>query len=742
MRSTLFVLVLGLACLIEAAASDAKTQARLLVGAATARPGDTVLAGIHLTLAEGWHIYWRNPGESGTPTAVEWILPPGVTAGELQWPPPARFVADDLTTYGYEHETMLLAPLTLTSNLPPGALELKARVSWLECEVACVPGDATLSTRIEVGPENRPTPALAQLQAWQGRMPKPGPAPAVQTKAGGPLAGEKAVIVLSGATSDDLVPDDFYAYPSEAAEVLPAVKVLGAAAGQYRIEKTVQRLGARFPDKLAGILVQPGTDGAPPRATEVVLALPGGAPPNPAGTITNAAPPAALNQGAGESAPTPPPRPVPEPSATATPTGGIGLFWKMLGLAFLGGLILNVMPCVLPVIALKILGFVQQSREAPAEVRRLGLLYALGVVASFLVLAAVVLAVRAAGEAASWGMQMQNLYFRTALTAVVTLVALNLFGLFEVTLGGGAMGAAANLAAREGGWGAFFNGVLATALATPCTAPFLTVALGFAFTQPAAVVVILFVVTALGLALPYVVLSWQPGWLKFLPKPGGWMVKFKVAMGFPMLATAIWLFDLTAPSYGEGGVLWLGLFLVLLALAAWIWGEFVQRARAGRAWAGTLAIGLVGLGYGLALEGQLDWRHPAPPSAAGDVVRDSADGLEWHRWSPAAVEQARAAGRPVLVDFTARWCLTCKTNKRIAIDIPSVRARLREINAVAFRADYTDKDPRIAAELQRYRRAGVPLVLVFPRRADAPPEILPAALTPGIVLDALNKAAG
>jgi thiol:disulfide interchange protein DsbD len=413
----------------------------------------------------------------------------------------------------------------------------------------------------------------------------------------------------------------------------------------------------------------------------------------------------------------------------------------MLGLAFIGGLILNVMPCILPVIALKILGFVQQSKEAPARVRRLGVMYAFGVLVSFLVLAGAVIGVQQAGGGASWGMQMQNPFFRLALLGIVTLVALNLFGVFEVTLAGGAMGAAAGLAAKEGGAGAFFNGVLATALATPCTAPFLTVALGFAFTQSPVVIVLMFAATAFGLALPYVLLSWHPAWLRFLPKPGAWMQQFKVAMGFPMLATAVWLFDLCAPTYGDGGVLWLGLLLAVLALAAWVWGEFVQHGTKRRGLAGGVAVALVVFGYAYILEGQLNWRHPAAASAASGVVQNRPGGIAWQPWSVETVNQLRAEGRPVLVDFTARWCLTCKANEKFALDVPSVRAKLKDTGAVALRADYTNPDPRITAELKRHDRAGVPLVLVFPKEAGRPAIVLPATLTPDIVLDALAEAA-
>jgi thiol:disulfide interchange protein DsbD len=414
--------------------------------------------------------------------------------------------------------------------------------------------------------------------------------------------------------------------------------------------------------------------------------------------------------------------------------------WQMLLYAFLGGLILNIMPCVLPVIALKILGFVGQAKDDPRRVRKLGLIYALGVMVSFLVLAGLVIGVKAAGHKAGWGMQFGNPQFLVALTALVTLVALNLFGLFEINPGTRVMDAAGTLASKHGPAGAFFNGVLATILATPCTAPFLGAALGFAFAQSAGIIVLMFMVVALGLASPYVILSWQPTWLKFLPKPGAWMERFKVAMGFPMLATAVWLFSLIPLHYGKRA-LWLGLFLVILALAAWIYGEFVQRGRAHRGLGLAAALALLVGGYLYAVEGQLRWRSPVPDSSLAGPLKESPDGIDWQRWSPAAVAQARAQGRPVFVDFTADWCLTCQANKRIAIDIPSVRAKLKEINAVALLGDYTRLPDDITTELNRYGRAGVPLVLVYPKAPSEPPLVLPEALTPGIVLDFLKRAA-
>lgn len=711
------LLGLGGAGVDIARAADSNTKVQLVLDAEAARPGDTVWAGIRMTMAPKWHVYWRNPGESGVATSIEWQLPPGVTAGEIRWPPPEILIAGGMTTYVQSDTTMLLVPLTLAKTLPAGTLNLKAKVAWLECDEACLPGEGSVAATLAVGSEARASKAGAEIETWRRRVPTMNPALTVTTEWVEPPTGDTAELVIRGKSVEGFVPTDFLPYSGEQVEMKPSTRTLPSPTGTFALVRMVKRLEANFPAALPGILIAPGAKPDQTRAFEIALSLPGGAA-SPAGGSA----PALADQGAGQA------------------PASIWILCQMLGLAFLGGLILNVMPCVLPVIALKILGFVQQSKEEPKRVRQLGLLYALGVLVSFLVLAGFVIAVQKAGDAASWGMQMQNPYFRLALTVIVLLVALNLFGLFEVTLSGGTLGAAAGLASKEGGTGAFFNGVLATALATPCTAPFLTVALGFAFTQPPFVIVLMFVATACGLASPYVVLSWKPGWLKFLPRPGTWMVRFKVAMGFPMLGTAIWMFDLAAPSYGDGGVLWIGLFLVIIALAAWVWGEFVQRGTRRQLGAAIGALLLAVGGYFVALESQLNWRHPVAKTAGSDVVKDLADGIEWHRWSATAVQQARAAGKVVLVDFTARWCLTCKANKKFFIDIPSVRTRMGELNAIAFRADYTDKDPLIAQEFRRYGRAGVPLVLVFPRDPKKEALVLPTQLSPGIMLEALTKA--
>lgn len=714
LRSALWLV--AAAVLAPTAQAAFKTEARLLLANETARPGETVLAGVQLRMAPKWHTYWRNPGDSGAPTRIEWTLPPGVSAGDIQWPVPEKLVVSDLTTYVFHGSAVLLAPLSLASDLQPGPLELKANVSWMECQEVCVLGEAAVSATLAVGARSQPSKDAAWIEAAQKRLPTSGASLHAQARwEPGPDAESRGLFVEFTAI-EPAADWDFFPYGAENLEIGGATERLSPEAGKVRLRKNVRKLAGEWPTRLEGLLVRASGPGQPPTGYEV--------------NLTPAAPS--------------PARPEAVPSAAAGRSGGPGprSLWLMLVFALLGGLILNVMPCVLPVIALKVLGFVQQSKEAPGRVRALGLVYGLGVLASFLVLAGLAISVTAAGQLASWGMVLQNQTFRVILTVLITLVALNLFGLFEVTLGGRAMGAASRLTAKEGYPGAFFNGVLAAVLATPCTAPFLGAALAFAFTQPPLVTILVFLFVGLGLAAPFVWLCWRPGWLKLLPKPGAWMEKFKIAMGFPMLATAVWLFWFTAPRFGKDGVLWLGLFLVVLALCAWIWGEFVQRGRRRRGLAIGLAAAFLLLGYFYFLEGQLQWRRPAQKEAVAGPLKESADGIEWRVWSPEAVEEARAAGHPVLVDFTADNCLNCKVNKKTSLEIQATRKKLKQINAVAFLADFTDHDPRIAKVLQQFNRAGVPLVLVYPKNPRAEPIVLPTILTPKIVLDALEKAAG
>jgi thiol:disulfide interchange protein DsbD len=716
-------------CLAAFTAHAAHTQTRLILSADTAKPGDTILAGVDLKMEPGWHTYWKNPGAAGMATKIEWQLPPGVTAGDIQWPLPGKLPPAEVTTYGYADEVILLVPLKLAADLKPGPLDLKAKVSWLECKEACVPGSGDIEATLNIGNETKPSADAAAIDAWKDKIPQTNSFPFVSFQAWWekPSSDDLRPMIIEGNQFDDLdvIPIDkvdFFPDASEQFEVQATTERIRDAVG-FRLLKIVKKFFGDWPKEISGVVIVEGNHQQ--WNFEIKLPVSDKAPADK--TISAQTSPESSTG-------------VPPVRAGETPALPSQPLWRMLLYAFIGGLILNIMPCVLPVIALKILGFVGESRSDPRHVRKLGLVYAFGVLVSFLLLAAVVIGVKAAGHRAGWGMQFSSPIFVVCLTTLVTLVALNLFGVFEVTLGGRALDAAGGLASKPGAAGAFFNGVLATVLATPCTAPFLSIALGFAFAQKAPVILLMFLAVGVGLAAPYVVLSWNPAWLKFLPKPGAWMEKFKNAMGFPMLATAVWLFNLAAGSYGKS-VLWLGVFLVVVAFAAWIFGEFVQRGRTRKGLALVIVLILLVGGYVFALENQLQWRQPmAAPDTTGSL-KESNDGIAWQRWSSEAVAKARSEGRPVIVDFTADWCLTCQVNKKTSLEITSVRAKLKEINAVALLGDYTHFPDVITAELNRFNRAGVPLVMVYPKNPEAQPIVLPEILTPGIVLDALDRAA-
>jgi thiol:disulfide interchange protein DsbD len=686
-------------CLAAFTAQAAHTETQLLLAADPTAPGTTVLAGVQLKMEPGWHTYWKNPGEAGQATEIKWQLPPGVTAGEIQWPLPEKLPPADITTYGYENEVVLLVPLTLDKTATPGPLNIAAKVSWLECKESCLPASAEIHGVLNVGGPAAATTDAPLLAAWEEKVPVATKNFSAQAWWEKPANGDTRILDLQWTGKADGA--DFFPAASDDFEIQGATETLAAPAGEIRLRKLVKKFSGDWPKEISGLFVTAAG------ATEAKVTI--SDPPAKAAITASIAPPPAI-----------------EP------------LWRMLIYAFIGGLILNIMPCVLPVIALKILGFVNEARSEPRHVRMLGLIYALGVLVSFLVLAAVVIGVKAAGHKAGWGMQFGNPIFLVCLITLVTLVALNLFGLFEVTLHGRAMDSASGLSSKHGAPGAFFNGVLATVLATPCTAPFLSIALGFAFAQSAAVILLVFAAVAAGLASPYVLLSWNPAWLKFLPKPGAWMEKFKMAMAFPMLLTAVWLFNLAAGNYGDR-VMWLGVFLVMIAFAAWIFGEFVQRGRKNKIFAViTVSAMLVGA-YAFALENQLRWREPLVPIKNGSGLVHDTGGIAWQTWSPEALMQARATGRPVLVDFTADWCLTCQVNKRTSIEVPSVREKLKALNVVTLLADYTHFPDAITSELNFFKRAGVPLVLIYPPGPKSAPIVLPEVLTPNTVLSALDR---
>ncbi len=633
-----------------------------------------------------WHTYWRNGGDAGEATKIDWDLPPGVSAGDINWPIPSKLTepAGDtpIVTYIYTNTVVLLTRIALAKDLHAGPLELKAAAHWMECSDICVFASNSATAALTISDVTKPSPDAALLEQWLKKLPSRGTAEEARAAWESPgFESNSRPVIIEWKMRP--APADFYPYANTNFDVEGPTRTLSGSTETARLEKFVRTNGTEWPDHLLGILVG-NPDSPEPVAVEVDLPI--------KGAKATTSPPA--------------------PGSLAT----------ILLLAFLGGLILNFMPCVLPIIALKILAFVKQSAETPGRVRNLGIVYGLGVMASFLIIAGLAIGVQRAGGVANWGDAFRHPRFQFALTVLMTLIALNLFGVFEITLSSRATGAASDLASRQGASGAFFNGVLATVLATPCTAPFLGAALAFAFTQSASVTVIVFGAAGLGFAFPFVVLCAEPRWLKLLPRPGAWMEKFKIAMGFPMLATAVWLMWLSASGADE--VLWTGLFLVILALAAWIWGEFVQRGARGKGLAALICVALVAGDFGFIME-----------------TKPAREAIVWKVWSPQAVEEAQREGHPVLVDFTAKSCLTCQVNKGTSLEIPRTRTKLLEIRAVALKADFTREDPAIARELHHFNRAGVPLVLVYSKDPSKPPETLPVWLTPSIVLDALDRAA-
>ncbi|HEX4263869.1 MAG TPA: protein-disulfide reductase DsbD domain-containing protein, partial [Verrucomicrobiae bacterium] len=486
--------------LFAASAQAAHTHAQLILADETARPGDTVLAGVHLKMELGWHTYWKNPGSAGMPTKIEWQLPPGVTAGEIEWPLPEKLPPDEVITYAYEDEVVLIVPLKIATDLKPGPLELKAKLSWLECKEQCIPAGADVQTTLTIGDVTKPSTDETLINSWKSKTPTLSSPFSFQAHWEKPANNDTRTLIVEGTqTGSDLIPiekADFFPDASDDFEVQGPTAKLESKNG-FALSKAVKKFSGDWPSKISGVVVIE-TNG---RRSGFEMNVP----------ITGAAATSAPKAASGETS-----------SRPAQP------LWRTLLYAFLGGLILNVMPCVLPVIALKILGFISEAANDRRQLRKLGLIYLAGVLVSFLILAVLVIGLKAAGNRVGWGFQFNNPYFLLAITTLVVLIALNLFGIFEVTLGGSTLNAAVNLSSRRGAAGAFFNGLLATVLATSCTAPYLGSAVGFAFTAPPSIIVLVMLTVGLGLAFPYVVLSWEPAWLKFLPKPGAWMEKFKI----------------------------------------------------------------------------------------------------------------------------------------------------------------------------------------------------------------------
>jgi thiol:disulfide interchange protein DsbD len=694
-------------------------------------PGGTQVVGLQLSLEEHWHVYWVNAGDSGEPPHIKWTLPEGITAGAMQFPIPERLPLGPLMDFGYEDIVAFPVTIAAAPGVKPGPAHLDAMVDWLVCSAVCIPGKAHLGIDLTVQPG---APAIAQ-------EPKVGALGEAMTLIPGPLPAGATFSAVGGAKDFVLTLKDgkqetnaeFYPYPAEptATDKEPPDAIVNAAEQKVQPLKDGVRLQVQRSPEMTML---PATMHGVFRLSDTV-AYEVTAP-----VVAEAAAPAGAVSSGGTSARG-------GGSADVTALGAIGL-------AFVGGVILNLMPCVFPVLFIKGLALVQTAgphggRER-LHVRQHGLAYALGILVSFWAIVAVLLVLRGTGSQAGWGFQLQSPVFIAVLASFMFFFALSLAGQFDIGLSLTSVGgslldgqvADGGSAQKHGFGGSFLTGVLATVVATPCTAPLMGAAVGFALAQTAGVAFAVFTSLALGLAAPYVLLSWHPAWVRVLPRPGAWMETLKQFTAVPLFATAIWLAWVYGQLYpADEGVSAVALLLacfLLLAVAGWAMGKWPGR------WSSAVAaMVLIALGLAIPLSqraqaGVAKPPDPASAASAGGAGAQAA-GLVWAPYSEAALNAARASGRPVFIDFTAAWCLSCQFNERAVLKAADVEGALRTHNVALLKADWTNEDPEITKKLASVNRAGVPTYVIYPAAASAAADVLPELLTKDLVLKAIER---
>ncbi|HMP95875.1 MAG TPA: protein-disulfide reductase DsbD family protein [Kiritimatiellia bacterium] len=675
---------------------DQHVEAELLSEVSAVQPGAPFWVALKLVHDEHWHTYWINDGDSGLPTSIRWELPEGFRADPIVWPYPERIDMPPLVSFGYEGEAWLLTRIHPPENLDVNEVTLKARVSWLMCKEICIPGRAALALNLPVSDGTRLNPALAGAFSEARRR-----IPAEETGWTFLVEASPEAVILTAR------PPDGEAVWSRL-DVFPVDKEVLANSALPQWEKTDAGVRVTLPRENT---VNP----LPETFRAVLVAEP---------TLARDANRPALAIDI--------PFTAGVPEGMAAPGAGLPVehrLWVISIFAFIGGIILNLMPCVFPVISLKILGFVKQAGEDPRAVWRHGLVFAAGVVVSFWLLAGVLLALRAGGAGIGWGFQLQSPEVLIVLALLFFTLALNLFGVFEVGLSLTSVG---GTAAHKAGWGgSFFSGFLATIIATPCTAPFMGVALGYALTQPAYVALTVFTALALGMAAPYLLLSRYPALLRALPRPGPWMETMKQIMGFFLVATVIWLLWVLSALAAASTLIAVLAAFFLVALAVWILGKWdaISRSTGVRWRARIIAWPLIGLAVFLGLS------SVRAAETSGSAVASS----EWRDFSPELLEELLAEGQPVFIDFTAKWCLTCQVNKLTVLRTGEIMQAFRDRGVVLLYADWTDENEVIARELSKHGRQSVPVYALYDGRADAPPVLLPEILTRRIVLDALKN---
>tara|TARA_R110002096_G_scaffold124149_6_gene268560 strand:- start:285 stop:2426 length:2142 start_codon:yes stop_codon:yes gene_type:complete len=705
---TVLALFAGLASTASAqpawASSDPIVEAQLVSDRSVVAPGEVFHLGLHQVMPDGWHTYWRNPGDNGLPTEIRWDVPAGVTIGAIEWPAPEEMpLAETIMDYGYHGEVVLPVTVELTAGYAASDLPIIAHASWLVCEIICVPEERTLTLTLPVAAQSvRDEDGHWSIQAALDAVPQP--APGLHAAIG--LAESVIVLELTGGDFSASDPDwhDLTFFPYDGSLIRHAAEQRSEAGeGLTRLILTPgYQPELRDPRPRGGVLRYTLGSGAAAREFAFeIRAEPDGA---------MLLPEAAINAAASTEAPAAAP-------AAAAP-GLIGL----LLLAFAGGLILNLMPCVFPILSIKVLQFVEGAHDDPQRVQRHSLFFLSGVILSFVALAALLVGLREFGLPVGWGFQLQVPVVVAVLTLLLFAIGLNLLGVFEI--GTRLQGVGGGLSEKPGAQGAFFTGVLAVVVAAPCVGPLAAGALGLALTQPAVIVLLVAAAMGAGLAAPFVLISFAPALQAFMPKPGRWMEQFKQFLAFPMFASALWLSWVLVIQSGPSGLLLLGIGLLALSLAIW------ARKQSHLAWTiiAVLAL-LTGLASTLAIA-----RLPAATNAP------SLSGSE-EAWSRERVAELRAEGRPIFIDVTAAWCVTCQVNKLGALSDPAVVDAFERYGVVEMRADWTNRNDEIAALIAEHGQAGVPLYLVYPANGG-PARVLPSVLTRDIVIDALAEAAG
>ncbi len=668
-------------------------KAELLADTNAVVPGKPFTVGLLLRMAPGWHTYWKFSGDAGLPTEMKWKLPPGWKVGDIQWPIPLKTIdPGDIETYGYENEVLLIQEITPPSKLDDSSAKLSTEANWLVCEKICIPGSATLQLDLPVASTSQPanTDVFAR---YRRLLPQNLAGPDV-ARADWSRVGSDLRLKIASETLAKYPAVDFFPLPEQETIVgHPAVQSRNNNEIVFRIplESAPKDLSS-----LAGLVVFAQQPNGDDRA---------------AWQITSA------------------------PAVSASrPAPARGIFTFLL-FGFLGGLILNLMPCVLPVISLKIFGFVQQAGQSRQKIFRSGIAFTIGIFAWFIALAVLLIALKGAGRDVTWGgFQFTNPYFVLALSVIVLVFALNLFGVFEVSLPQSVTRNLLSTSERKDLLGSFFQGVFATVLATPCTAPFLGTALGFAFTQSAAIILAMFIAIAAGMSAPYLLLSAQPAWLRFLPRPGPWMVHVKQFMGFLLLATLLFLLYVVGAQRGLEGAIWASCFLLVISVACWMKGAFVvPTASAVKRIVVLVLMLLLVIGSGVYFIG--DKFQSAKIASADSQIRG-----DWQPFTPERLQTELEQGRTVFVDFTAAWCLTCKFNEASVLEAQDVREAFQRHGIVKLKADWTNGDPVITKLLQKFGRPGVPLYVLYPAKNEEP-IVFPEVLTKGMILDKLETVA-